>query len=126
MGWSLGGSVLQSMLIRHARVLSRAVLLNAFPSYTPVQDAWLDTGLALRRAASTRWPSGSRHAVGVHARLLADHAAPPPRPSWRADPHPTTLAGFEAQAAGLRVYDSRPDLPRRRPRRSCLPARRTC
>jgi pimeloyl-ACP methyl ester carboxylesterase len=113
-GWSLGGSVLQSTLIRHGSVLSRAVLLNAFPSYTRVQDAWLDTGLALRRAgvdpvaiAVTGMP------WGFTPRLLSDHAAVMAQAELsRLDPHPTTLAGFEAQAAGLRVYDSRPDLPR--------------
>lgn len=112
-GWSLGGSVLQSMLIRHGHHLRRAVLLNAFPSYTPVQDAWLDCGLALRRAgvdpvaiALTGMP------WGFTGRMLADHdAAAAQAELLRQDPHPTTLAGFEAQAAGLRVYDSRPGLP---------------
>src|SRR5688572_17794926 len=49
-GWSLGGSVLQSLLIRHGERLRRAVLLSAFPSYSGVQHAWLDAGLALRRS----------------------------------------------------------------------------
>lgn len=112
-GWSLGGSVLQSMLIRHGDVLSKAVLLNAFPSYTAVQHAWLDTGLALRRSgadpvsiAITGMP------WGFTPRLVSDHAAATAQAELgRLDPHPTTLVGFEAQAAGLRVYDSRPDLP---------------
>jgi pimeloyl-ACP methyl ester carboxylesterase len=112
-GWSLGGSVLQSMLVRHGDLLTKAVLLNAFPSYTGIQDAWLDSGLALRRAGV------DPVAVGIHGmpwaftpRLLADHAAAQAQAELaRKDPHPTTLAGFEAQAAGLRVYDSRPDLP---------------
>jgi 3-oxoadipate enol-lactonase len=44
--------------------------------------------------------------------LLADHAAAAAQAELaRKDPHPTTLAGFEAQAAGLRVYDSRGGLP---------------
>lgn len=113
-GWSLGGSVVQSMLIRHAPALRRAVLLNAFPSYTAVQDAWLDAGLMLRRGGL------DPVAIGMHGmpwaftpRLLADHAAAAAQAELaRTDPHPTTLAGFEAQAAGLRVYDSRADLPR--------------
>ena len=112
-GWSLGGSVLQSMVIRHARVLSKAVLLNAFPSYTAIQDGWLDAGLALRRAGV------DPVAIGMHAmpwaftpRLLSDHAVAAAQAELaRKDPYPTTLAGFEAQAAGLRRYDSRPDLP---------------
>ncbi|GAA4703189.1 3-oxoadipate enol-lactonase [Pseudonocardia yuanmonensis] len=112
-GWSLGGSVLQSMLVRHGDLLTKAVLLNAFPSYTGVQDAWLDSGLALRRAGV------DPVAIGIHGmpwaftpRLLADHTAAQAQAELaRKDPHPTTLEGFEAQAAGLRVYDSRADLP---------------
>lgn len=112
-GWSLGGSVLQSMLIRHARVLSQAVLLNVFPSYTAIQDGWLDAGLALRRAGV------DPVAIGMHSmpwaftpRLLSDHTVAAAQAELaRKDPYPTTLAGFEAQAAGLRRYDSRPDLP---------------
>lgn len=112
-GWSLGGSVLQSMLVRHARALSTAVLLNAFPSYTAVQDAWLDTGLALRRAGVDPVAIGITGMPWAFTpRLLSDHAVAAAQAELaRADPHPTTLAGFEAQAAGLRVYDSRPDLP---------------
>jgi 3-oxoadipate enol-lactonase len=113
-GWSLGGSVLQSMLIRHGAVLSRAVLLNAFPSYTAVQDAWLDTGLALRRNGVDPVAIGvSGMPWAFTPRLLSDHAVVMAQAELsRLDPHPTTLAGFESQAAGLRVYDSRPDLPR--------------
>jgi 3-oxoadipate enol-lactonase len=112
-GWSLGGSVLQSMLIRHGDVLSRAVLLNAFPSYTAVQHAWLDTGLALRRSGADPVSIAiSGMPWGFTPRLVSDHAAVTAQAELsRLDPHPTTLAGFEAQAAGLRVYDSRPDLP---------------
>lgn len=113
-GWSLGGSVLQSLLIRHGHLLSAAVLLNAFPSYTPIQDAWLDAGLALRRAGIDPVSLGIMGMPWVFTpRLLSDHAAAHAQAELtRADPHPTTLDGFEAQAAGLRVYDSRPDLPK--------------
>lgn len=112
-GWSLGGSVLQSMLIRHARVLRAAVLLNAFPSYTGVQHAWLDAGLAVRRAGVDPVAIGITGMPWVFTpRLLSDHAVAHAQAELaRQDPHPTTLAGFEAQAAGLRVYDSRPELP---------------
>jgi 3-oxoadipate enol-lactonase len=113
-GWSLGGSVLQSVLIRHAEVLSRAVLLNAFPSYTAIQDAWLDAGLMLRRGGLDPVAIGMNGLPWAFTpRLLADHAAAAAQSELaRKDPHPTTLEGFEAQAAGLRIYDSRPDLPR--------------
>lgn len=115
-GWSLGGSVLQSLLVRHADTVSRAVLLNAFPSYTAVQDAWLDAGLALRRSEL------DPVAISIHGlpwsftpRLLGDHTAAAAQAELAAEnPYPTTLAGFEAQAAGLRIYDSRPQLPQAR------------
>jgi pimeloyl-ACP methyl ester carboxylesterase len=112
-GWSLGGSVLQSMLIRHALVLSKAVLLNAFPSYTAIQDGWLDAGLAVRRAGVDPVAIGmSGMPWAFTPRLLSDHVTAAAQAELaRKDPHPTTLAGFEAQAAGLRIYDSRPDLP---------------
>lgn len=112
-GWSLGGSVLQSMLVRHAAVLSRAVLLNAFPAYTPVQDAWLDAGLALRRTGMDPAALAAQGlAWSFSPRLLADHSAAHAQAELAArNPYPTTLDGFEAQAAGLRVYDSRPGLP---------------
>ncbi|MBB3082436.1 alpha/beta fold hydrolase [Geodermatophilus sabuli] len=112
-GWSLGGSVLQSMLIRHGDVLSKAVLLNAFPSYTAVQHAWLDTGLVLRRSGVDPVSIGITGMPWVFTpRLLSDHATATAQAELsRLDPHPTTLEGFEAQAAGLRVYDSRAQLP---------------
>jgi pimeloyl-ACP methyl ester carboxylesterase len=113
-GWSLGGSVLQSLLIRHGDTLRAAVLLNAFPSYTPIQDAWLDAGLMLRRGGLDPVAIGMNGMPWAFTpRLLSDHAAAAVQAELaRKDPYPTTLAGFEAQAAGLRVYDSRPDLPR--------------
>ncbi|MEU4671340.1 alpha/beta hydrolase [Amycolatopsis sp. NPDC023774] len=112
-GWSLGASVLQSMLIRHGALLSKAVLLNGFPSYTPVQHAWLDAGLALRRADADPLAVGViGMAWAFTARVLSDHETLAAQAKLAAnDPYPTSLEGFEAQAAGLRVYDSRPDLP---------------
>jgi 3-oxoadipate enol-lactonase len=111
-GWSLGGSVLQSLLIRYGSTLRRAVLLNAFPSYTRVQHAWLDALLALRRSGLDAVDLALQGmAWGFTARSLCDHDAAAARAELvRHDPHPTCLAGFEAQAAGLRAYDSRPRL----------------
>jgi 3-oxoadipate enol-lactonase len=112
-GWSLGGSVLQSLLINHGDLLDRAVLLSAFPSYTPLQHAWLDAGLTVRRqrldpVAVTL----SGMAWSYTPRLLADHGRALAQAELAAQtPNPTSLEGFEAQAAGLRVYDSRPALP---------------
>lgn len=113
-GWSLGGSVLQALLVRHAERVSRAVLLSAFPSYTPVQHAWLDAGLALRRSGLDPVALATYGmAWGYTPRALSDHEAVAAQAARvREDPWPTSLAGFEAQAAGLRVYASQTDLPR--------------
>lgn len=111
-GWSLGGSVLQSMLIRHGAKLSKAVLLNAFPHYTELQNVWLDALIALRRSdASPLAKAAFGMPWGLTPLILSDHAlAMSAVHAAVADPHPTSNAGFEAQAAGLRVYDSRPRL----------------
>ena len=111
-GWSMGGSILQSLLVRRPELLSRAVLLNAFPSYTPVQHAWLDCGLALRRAGVDP-VAIALHGLpwGFTGAALADHDLAAAQAGLVAqDPYPTSRAGFEALAAGLRVYDSRAGL----------------
>lgn len=112
-GWSLGGSVLQALLIRHQELVSRAVLLSAFPSYTELQHAWLDCLLTLRQSdlppvaqALFGMPWGFTpkmlvdHETLVAGAKLAQTLAPP-----------ATFEGFSAQAHGLRRYDSRPQLP---------------
>lgn len=113
-GWSLGGSVLQSLLINHGELVDRAVLLNAFPSYTRLQHAWLDAGLMLRRQGLDAASVGmSGMAWSFTPRLLSDHGAAAAQAELAAQaPYPTSLEGFEAQAAGLRIYDSRADLPK--------------
>lgn len=112
-GWSLGGSVLQSLLIRHGERLRRAVLLSAFPSYTDVQHAWLDAGLALRRSGLDPVSIAIQGmSWGYTPRALTDHEAVVRQAAAiRDDPWPTSLAGYEGQAAGLRVYASQADLP---------------
>ena len=113
-GWSLGGSVLQSLLIRHGDVLDRAVLLNAFPSYTGLQHGWLDCLLALRAGCV------DPHALAMFGmawsftpRFLTDHEGVADFARLAlADPRPTGFEGFAAQAHGLRRYDSRADLHR--------------
>jgi pimeloyl-ACP methyl ester carboxylesterase len=113
-GWSLGGSVLQSLLIHHSRVLGRAVLLNAFPSYTGAQHGWLDGLLALQSAGCEPVAKALYGmAWGFTPRFLADHAAVLAAAQYAAsDSYPTSTAGWEAQAHGLRRYDSRSALPR--------------
>ena len=112
-GWSLGGSVVQSLLIHHRELLDRAVLVAAFPSYTPLQHAWLDASLALRESGA----SDDAKAVfglpwAMTPRSLSDHqAAFEGLQLARSIPHPTSLEAFQAQAVAIRTYDSRPDLP---------------
>lgn len=112
-GWSMGGSILQSMLIRHGDVIRNAVLLSTFPSYTPVQDAWLDGNLAMRRAGMD--PAAIMIA-GIPwvftGRMVTDHYTLAAVAEFSSSlPYPTSNEGFEMQAATLRVYDSRPGLP---------------
>ncbi|MGU3436452.1 alpha/beta fold hydrolase [Actinomycetes bacterium M1A6_2h] len=47
-GWSMGGSVLQSLLVRRPDRICRAVLLSAMPRYTELQHAWLSATRLLR------------------------------------------------------------------------------
>ena len=112
-GWSLGGSVLQGLLIRSGELVSRAVLLSAFPNYTELQHGWLDCLLMLRQS---HVPAASQAmfgmAWGFTAKMLFDHdLAAAGAKAGAALPYPTSVAGFEAQAHGLRRYDSRPLLP---------------
>jgi 3-oxoadipate enol-lactonase len=111
-GWSMGASILQSMLIRHPQVLIRAVLLNAFPNYTPLQQAWLDASMALRESDIDRTAIAAfGMSWGLTLRILSDHQRTLSLASIAVtDPFPTSNAGFKAQAEGLRSYDARPFL----------------
>lgn len=112
-GWSMGGSILQSMLIRHGASLRRAVLLSTLPAYTELQHRWLDAGLTLRRAGLDPLIAGVMGMPwGMTPRLLADHDRAFAAAQLGAqNPFPTSLEGFEAQAQAIRVYDARPGLP---------------
>lgn len=111
-GVSLGASVLQALGYRHPARVRRLALLSAFPSYTEVQHRWLDAHIALRKAgldplsafvAQSPW--------AFTARTLADHAGLVRVARLLVEqPHRTTDEGFFAQAAGIRVFDSRPRL----------------
>ena len=112
-GWSMGGSILQSLLINHGDTIRRAVLLSTLPSYTEIQHRWLDASLTLRRAGIDPLALGIIGMPwGLTPRALADHGS-----AFRAaelaarNPYPTSLAGFEAQAHAVRAYDSRTRLP---------------
>jgi 3-oxoadipate enol-lactonase len=112
-GWSLGGCVVQSLLIHHADKLDAAVLLSTLPAYTEVQHAWLDGILALREAGAD--PLVLNTALLPWAftpYTLLDHAkARELLELMGSDPMPTSNEGYAAQAHAIRTYDSRPDLP---------------
>ena len=113
-GWSLGGSVLQSLLIRHRERIERAVLLSAFPSYTELQHGWLDCLIALERSGTDPLAQALFRMAWVFTpRWLSNHtAAVAMAKLGLKDPYPTSIEAFEAQAHGLRRYDSRADLPK--------------
>ena len=111
-GWSLGGSVLQALLIRNGDLISKAVLLCAFPSYTELQHGWLECLLCLRQSAvAAEAQAMFGMAWGFTGKLLVDHSALAEAARLgAAAPYPTSYEGFAAQAHGLRRYDSRPML----------------
>ena len=112
-GWSMGGSILQALLINHGAKLSDAVLLSTLPAYTDLQHGWLDALLTMRRANLDPLAQGIIGMPwGFTPRLLADHTRAFAAAQLGAkNPYPTSLAAFEAQAQAIRVYDSRPMLP---------------
>jgi 3-oxoadipate enol-lactonase len=112
-GWSLGGSVVQSLLINHGDLVDRAVLVAALPSYSEIQHAWLDATLALRESGASDvakavygmpWAFGPRHLSNHQAAFAGLRLV-------GSDPHPTSLDAYKAQAAAIRAYDSREHLP---------------
>jgi 3-oxoadipate enol-lactonase len=112
-GWSMGGVILQSLLIDHPGAVSRAVLLSTLPSYTDVQHAWLDGLLALRAAGVDPVVLG---AAGIPwaftAHTLVNHpVAYAALKLGSEDSEPTSNAGFAAQAQAIRVFDRRAELP---------------
>jgi pimeloyl-ACP methyl ester carboxylesterase len=109
-GWSMGGCVLQSMLIHHPEALERAILLSTLPSYTPIQHLWLDGLLELRKAGADPVVLSAIGAPwGFTAKALFDHDAA--RAVFEIeDPLPTSYEGYAAQAQGIRTYDALSDL----------------
>ena len=112
-GVSLGSSVLQALAYLHPRLISRMVLISAFPSYTDVQQKWLDAGIALRQAGLDPLASFIAQAPWVFTpRTLVDHEGLVRLARLlTSQPHPTSLEGFLAQAQAIRTFDSRPRLP---------------
>ncbi|MDA1003193.1 MAG: alpha/beta fold hydrolase [Chloroflexi bacterium] len=111
-GWSMGGSVLQSLMINHPQHVKRGVLLSTLPSYSPLQHKWLDALTFMRKheldpvalaVIGMPW--------GTTARSLYDHDKRYELAKLVTQmPDPTTYEGFHAQGEAIRNYDSRPRL----------------
>lgn len=112
-GWSMGGSVLQSLMIRHPERVRRGVLLSTLPSYTPIQHKWLDALTFMRKHGLDPVALAVIGAPwGTTARSLYDHDRRYQLLEMIADmPDPTSYEGFHAQGEAIRNYDSRPALP---------------
>ncbi|MGD9935583.1 MAG: alpha/beta fold hydrolase [Dehalococcoidia bacterium] len=111
-GVSMGASVLQALAYLHPEAVRRAVFVSGFPNYTPVQHMWLDCLIALRDAGVD--PVALR-VMGMPwamtARTLYDHEAAARMAKLGVELAPgASNEGFKAQAAGLRAFDSRPNL----------------
>jgi pimeloyl-ACP methyl ester carboxylesterase len=83
------------------------------PSYTDIQSGWLDALLALSEAEVDPLARGI---VGMPwaftPQILANHSrAFEFAQLAQQNPYPTSFEGYAAQAAAIRVYDSRPELP---------------
>jgi len=112
LGWSLGGTIVQSLLIDHPELLTAAVLLSTLPCYSELQHCWLDGVLALRRMDIDPLLAATAGAPWIFTpSTLADHDRAMRILRGRAgDPEPTSAEGFEAQAAAIRVFDRRAEL----------------
>lgn len=111
-GWSMGGSILQSLLIRHGKLVDRAVLLATFPNYSEIQHQWLDGELAVRKEADPLVVSVSGMPWLFTPKMLSDHQALiEVARAMLADPLPTSNEAYAVQAATLREYDSTSGLP---------------
>lgn len=111
-GWSLGGTILQSLLIDHPEFLTAAVLLSTLPCYSELQQCWLDSILALRRTGVDPLLAATAGAPWIFTpSTLSDHDRALRILKGRADdPEATSDDAFEAQAAAIRSFDRRAEL----------------
>jgi len=111
-GWSLGGTILQSLLIDHPELLTAAVLLSTLPCYSELQHCWLDSVLALRRMGIDPLLAATAGAPWIFTpSTLTNHDRAIRILRGRADdPEATSDEAFEAQAAAIRLFDRRAEL----------------
>jgi pimeloyl-ACP methyl ester carboxylesterase len=112
LGWSLGGTIAQSLLIDHPELLTAAVLLSTLPCYSELQHCWLDGVLALRRMGADPLLAAIAGAPWIFTpSTLTDHDRAMRILRVRADgPEATGDEAFEAQAAAIRSFDRRAEL----------------
>lgn len=112
-GVSMGASVLQALSYRHPEKVAKAVLVSAFPNYTPVQHAWLDANLALRDSAASAEAAFVMNMPWVFTpRILSSHQGAVRYAELSLqDPHPTPIEGYRAHAQATRTFDSLKGLP---------------
>lgn len=111
-GWSMGGSILQSLLIRHGNLVNRAVLLATFPNYSGVQENWLDGQIALRSLPDPLVGAISGLPWLFTPKMLCNHRALiEVGKALVSDPQPTSNEAYAVQAETLRAYDSTGGLP---------------
>lgn len=112
LGLSMGGTILQAMLIDRRELLSAAVLLSTFPSYTAVQHAWLDGQLAVRRTGDPLAVAATGIAWVLTSSIAGDHERLHAALKLRADdPQPTSYESYAAHADATRNFDRRSELP---------------
>ena len=107
-GWSMGGTILQSLLHRYPDRIDHAVLLSTLPRYTPVQHAWLDGTRAIRRSEYSLVDQALfNQAWSFTPRLLADHqGALALAEITAASRGAADNAAYEQQAAAIRAFDA--------------------
>lgn len=109
-GWSMGGVILQALCRKHPDKVKKAVLLSTLPSYTAVQDQWLDSLIALRKAGASDLAIGVMGMPWVFTgRVMGDHEkAHAYALLGLQNPEPTSERVFNLHGAAIRVFDSRP------------------
>ncbi len=112
LGWSLGGTIVQSLLIDHPELLTAAVLLSTLPCYSELQHCWLDSVLAFRRMGIDPLLAATAGAPWIFTpSTLTDHDRALRIVRLRADgPEATSDEAFEAQAVAIRTFDRRAEL----------------
>lgn len=111
-GWSMGGMILQSLLIKSSPLIRRAVLLSTLPHSSPLNAAWREAAISLRLAGVDAATISANLMPSVFTpKFLANHEV-----AWRIaemernNPRPTSTETFIAQSEAIADFDSRAEL----------------